>query len=178
MDFLNMSYQLIVAYLIQLGIYIGALAVIFFNNIVYAAISLALVLSLIALLYLFFDADFLAVTQILIYVGAINVLILFAIMLISLPKSSTFIFYFTKKSQISAFACISLFVLLVKIILQTPWSTQSSYILLNENNKLDQIGIYLLSNFLLPFELISLLLLIALIGAVSIARYQNTEETE
>nr|QXT44788.1 NADH-plastoquinone oxidoreductase subunit 6 [Nitellopsis obtusa] len=173
-----MSYQLIVTYLLQLGIYLGALGVVFVNNIVYSAISLSLVLSLIALLYLFFDADFLAATQILIYVGAINVLILFAIMLINIPKSSTFNFSFTQQSKISGFACINLFGLLVKIILETPWSTESSYILLNENNKLDRIGIYLLSNLLLPFELISLLLLIALIGAVSIARRQDYQKTE
>nr|YP_010933248.1 subunit 6 of NADH-plastoquinone oxidoreductase [Nitella hyalina]WKT08451.1 subunit 6 of NADH-plastoquinone oxidoreductase [Nitella hyalina] len=176
MNLPSISYELIILYLLEVGICIGTLGVIFFCNMVYAALSLALVLVLISLLYFLFDADFLAATQILIYVGAINVLILFAIMLISSPKLFTLNFNFTLQSKISAFNCIGLFILLVVTILKTPWSSFQSLYMCNKSNKLDQIGMYLFNKLLLPFELISLLLLIALIGAVLIARRQEYKE--
>jgi NAD(P)H-quinone oxidoreductase subunit 6 len=177
MNLPSISYELIVLYLLQLGICVGTLGVIFFSNMVYASLSLALVLILISLLYFLFDADFLAAIQILIYVGAINVLILFAIMLISSPKLSTLNLTFTLKSKISAFLCIGLFLLLLTIIIKTPWSLPGLYVLSSPHTELYRIGIYLLNNLLLPFELISLLLLVAMIGAVLIARPQDKEKS-
>ena len=74
-------------FLLDLGIVLGGLGVVFFRKIIYSALFLGIVFTCVALLYLLLNADFLAAAQILIYVGAINVLIVFAIMLINKPET-------------------------------------------------------------------------------------------
>nr|WKT07823.1 subunit 6 of NADH-plastoquinone oxidoreductase [Klebsormidium sp. TAA2-JRJ3pt]WKT07824.1 subunit 6 of NADH-plastoquinone oxidoreductase [Klebsormidium sp. TAA2-JRJ3pt] len=75
---------------IELGIVLGSIGVIVASSMIYAAFSLGITLLSIAFLYLLFNADLLAAAQVLVYIGAINVLIVFAIMLVGpapLPPS-------------------------------------------------------------------------------------------
>jgi NAD(P)H-quinone oxidoreductase subunit 6 len=76
-----------ILFFLNLGIVLGGLGVVFFGRIIYSALFLGLVLICVALLYLLLNADFLAAAQVLIYVGAINVLIVFAIMLVNKPTN-------------------------------------------------------------------------------------------
>ncbi len=146
----------------------AALGVVLISNIVYSAFLLGGVFISIAGLYLLLNADFVATAQVLIYVGAINVLILFAIMLVNkredfapMPKA------WIRKGA-TALVCIGLFALLGTMVLVTPWSLSSGVAAGNESIVL--IGKHFFTDYLLPFELASVLLLMALIGAVILAR--------
>jgi NAD(P)H-quinone oxidoreductase subunit 6 len=78
-----------ILYFLDIGIILGGLGVVFFGKIIYSALFLGIVFVCVALLYLLLNADFLAAAQVLIYVGAINVLIVFAIMLVNKPEKET-----------------------------------------------------------------------------------------
>ena len=79
--------SLSLTWLLDIGIVLGALGVVFLRKIIYSALLLGLVFVCVALWYLLLNADFLAAAQVLIYVGADNVLIVFAIMLVNKPES-------------------------------------------------------------------------------------------
>lgn len=173
-----------VFFLLEIGVIFGSLGVVLLNNIVYSAFFLGLVFFCISLLYFALNADFVAAAQILIYVGAINVLIVFAVMLINKPYSLKKRFSWTIGDKFTFLICFSLFSLLVTIISNTPWFnitliTESKILLEADFTKnIQRIGYILLTQFLLPFELLSIVLLIALIGAIVIARRENLIKTE
>ena len=169
----------IIFFLLEVGIILGSLGVVLLTNIVYSAFFLGLVFFCISILYFALNADFVAAAQILIYVGAVNVLIVFAVMLINKPQSKKLFSFWTIGDKIKFLVCLSLFFLLVTIILNTSWS---SITLITESKKflnfdftqnVQRIGYLLLTQFLLPFELLSIVLLVALIGAIVIARREN-----
>jgi NAD(P)H-quinone oxidoreductase subunit 6 len=169
--------------IIETGIILGSLGVVSLSNIIYSAFLLGFVFICIALLYLTLNADFLAAAQILIYVGAVNVLIVFAVMLINKPKEINTLEKWNISNNISLLLCTSLFVSLSFTILNTNWS--NLYSIQHSVNILDQmpsnirlIGNNLLTTFLIPFELLSILLLVALIGAITIARRAEFIEIE
>lgn len=172
----------IIFFFLEIGLILGSLGVVLLTNIVYSAFFLGLVFICISFLYLLLNADFVAAAQILIYVGAINVLIVFAVMLINKPQSLNCFPVWTIGDKITFVVCTSLFFLLLTIISNTAWSkiafiTQSNNILeqdLTEN--VQRIGYVLLTQFLLPFELLSIVLLVALVGAITIARREKILE--
>ena len=162
--------------LIGLGILLGSLGTILFANVVYSAFSSGLVFTCIALLYLVSNAESIAAVQLLVYVGAINVLILFAVMFMNGSEYYKDFNLWTVGDGVTAMICTSLFISLITTIPDTSWygiiwTTKSNQILeqdLISNSQ--QIGIHLSTDFFLPFELISIILLVALIGAIAIAR--------
>jgi NAD(P)H-quinone oxidoreductase subunit 6 len=146
----------------------AALGVVLLNNVVYSAFLLGGTFISVAGLYLLLNADFVAVAQVLIYVGAVNVLILFAIMLVNkredfvpLPKS------WIRKAA-TAIVCTGLFALLSTMVLTTPWGI--STLTAAGDASIVTIGKHFFTDFLLPFEVASVLLLMALVGAVILAR--------
>ena len=155
---------------LEVGILTGALGVILLPSIVYAAFLLGGVLGGVACLYILLNADFLGAAQLLIYVGAINILILFAIMLIN-PQTDSSREGASRLTSVSAAGVSGLLAVgFLQVILQTPWATPSIRI---EANPLPILGGHLFGDFLLPFELISVLLLVALIGAIVLARRET-----
>nr|YP_010165596.1 NADH-plastoquinone oxidoreductase subunit 6 [Dracocephalum tanguticum]YP_010187184.1 NADH dehydrogenase subunit 6 [Dracocephalum taliense]QRN74168.1 NADH-plastoquinone oxidoreductase subunit 6 [Dracocephalum tanguticum]QVL24823.1 NADH dehydrogenase subunit 6 [Dracocephalum taliense] len=158
------------------GLILGSLAVVLLPNPIYSAFSLGLVLFCISLFYILSNSYFVAAAQLLIYVGAINVLIIFAVMFMNGSEYYNDFHLWTVGDGITSMICTSLFISLITTILDTTWygiswTTKSNQILeqdLISNNQ--QIGIHLATDFFLPFELISIILLVALIGAISIAR--------
>lgn len=171
-------------FLLEIGVIFGSLGVVLLNNIVYSAFFLGLVFSCISLLYFALNFDFVAAVQILIYVGAINVLIVFAVMLINKPHSLKIWPSWTIGDKFTFLICLSLFLLLVTTISNTPWFnitliTESKNSLeIDFTKNVQRIGYLLLTQFLLPFELLSIVLLIALIGAIVIARRENLIKTK
>lgn len=169
----------IIFFVLEVGILLGSLGVVLLTNIVYSAFFLGLVFFCISILYFALNADFVAAAQILIYVGAVNVLIVFAVMLINKPQSRNFFSFWTIGDKITFLICLSLFFLLVTIILNTSWSsitliTESKpFLNFDFTQNVQYIGYLLLTKFLLPFELLSIVLLVALIGAIVIARREN-----
>lgn len=167
--------------LLEVAIFAGGLGVVALRQIVYSAFLLGFVFICVALFYLVLNADFLAATQVLIYVGAINVLILFGIMLINKPAPETTRTW-TIGDNIALLTSIGLFILLVITIFSTSWinigvttSTVESNIL---GSNVNIIGNHILTDMLFPFELLSILLLVALVGSIVIARRDNTINTD
>ncbi|MEC4895672.1 MAG: NADH-quinone oxidoreductase subunit J [Oscillatoria sp. PMC 1051.18] len=148
---------------------VTALGVVLLENIVYSAFLLGGVFISISGLYLLLNADFVAAAQVLIYVGAVNVLILFAIMLVNKGE----VFTSRPKDWIRKFAtglvCAGLLALLTTMVFITPWNLSVESPALVENTVVT-IGEHFFSDFLLPFELASVLLLMAMVGAIIIAR--------
>nr|YP_011004103.1 NAD(P)H-quinone oxidoreductase subunit 6 [Crassula deltoidea]WPS93281.1 NAD(P)H-quinone oxidoreductase subunit 6 [Crassula deltoidea] len=158
------------------GLILGGLGVVLFNNPIYSAFSLGLVLVCISLFYILSNSHFVAAAQLLIYVGAINVLIIFAVMFINGSGYYKDFQFWTVGDGATSLICTSIFVSLITTIPDTSWygiiwTTRSNQILeqdLISNSQ--QIGIHLSTDFFLPFELISIILLFALVGAISVAR--------
>lgn len=152
-----------------------ALGVVLLSNIVYSAFLLGGVFVSIAGLYLLLNADFVAAAQLLIYVGAVNVLILFAIMLVNkredfAPMANRWI-----RNGSTALVCFGLFVLLSTMVLATPWSIYTGAAVAGDSS-IVKIGEHFFSDFLLPFELASVLLLMAMVGAIILARRDYVPE--
>jgi NAD(P)H-quinone oxidoreductase subunit 6 len=169
----------ILFFLLETGVILGSLGVVLLTNIVYSAFFLGLVFFCISLFYFALNADFVAAAQILIYVGAVNVLIVFAVMLINKPQSLKLFLSWTIGDKITSIACLIIFSLLVTIIFNTSWSnitliTESkTFLNFDFTQNVQIIGYLLLTQFLLPFELLSIVLLMALIGAIAIARRED-----
>jgi NAD(P)H-quinone oxidoreductase subunit 6 len=147
---------------------ITALGVVLLSNIVHSAFLLAGVFISISGLYILLNADFVAAAQILIYVGAVNVLILFAIMLVNKQEDFTNLPYRTIRKAATGVVCLGLFALLGTMILVTPWSLDATPTIID--NTIVTIGEHFFSDYLLPFELASVLLLMAMVGAIILAR--------
>nr|QRW36779.1 NADH-plastoquinone oxidoreductase subunit 6 [Mesostemma dichotomum var. lanceolatum]QVL27565.1 NADH-plastoquinone oxidoreductase subunit 6 [Mesostemma dichotomum var. lanceolatum] len=159
-----------------IGLILGGLGVVLFHNPIFSAFSLGLVLVCISLFYILANSHFVASAQLLIYVGAINILIIFAVMFMNGPEYDTNLRLWTVGDNVTSLICTSLFVSLIITILNTSWygiiwTTKSNQILEQDFiTTSQQIGINLSTKFFLPFELISIILLVALIGAIAVAR--------
>lgn len=146
----------------------SALGVVLLSNIVYSAFLLGAVFISMSGLFILLNAGFVAAAQILIYVGAVNVLILFGIMLVNKREDFSKVKNAWLGRLVTAAVCVGLFALLGTMILATPWSLSSAAAAGDEATVI--IGMHLFSDYLLPFELASVLLLMALIGAIVLAR--------
>ncbi|MBD2354871.1 NADH-quinone oxidoreductase subunit J [Tolypothrix sp. FACHB-123] len=146
----------------------AAIGVVLSSSIVYSAFLLGGVFISIAGLYLLLNGDFVAAAQVLIYVGAVNVLILFAIMLVN--KRQNFAPYPSAglRKIFTGVVSLGLFALLSTMILATPWAYATAPVTIESSIVL--IGEHFFSDFLLPFELASVLLLMAMVGAIILAR--------
>ena len=158
------------------GLILGGLGVVLLPNPIYSAFSLGLVLVCTSLFYILSNAYFVAAAQLLIYVGAINVLIIFAVMFMNGSEYYKDFHLWTVGDGITSMVCISLFISLITTISDTSWygiiwTTRSNQIIEQDFlSNSQQIGIHLSTDFFLPFELISIILLAALIGAIAVAR--------
>jgi len=143
------------------------------RNVIHSAVALLGTLAGVAGLYVLLAADFLAAVQVLIYVGGTLVLFLFAAMLtarIDQASSSNM----PTARNVPAFATGILAVGLVTVAIDTAWPAQD----LSTVPSTAKLGHALLGPYVLPFELASLVLLAALIGAVTLARRAVKPEAE
>ena len=156
----------IVFYLVAALAIFGGLRMVTETDMVRSALSLVLALACVAVVYLLLSADFLAVAQVLVYVGAIMILMLFAIMLtpgqVELPLAS-------ERSQHAAALLVSIAIGVIALysVLSHPWNLRSAPLNLAT---IRPIGEQLFTTYVLPFEIASLLLTAAMIGAIVIAR--------
>nr|YP_009413782.1 NADH-plastoquinone oxidoreductase subunit 6 [Lilium brownii]ASN66109.1 NADH-plastoquinone oxidoreductase subunit 6 [Lilium brownii]QHD45705.1 NADH-plastoquinone oxidoreductase subunit 6 [Lilium brownii] len=175
MDLPGSIHNIVVVFLGSVLIF-GGLGVVLFTNPIYSAFSLGLVLVCISLFYILSNSYFIAAAQLLIYVGAINVLIIFAVMFINGSEYSNVSHLWTLGNGVTSLVCTSIFFSLIITIPDTSWygilwTTRSNQILEQDLiSYVQQIGIHLSTDFYLPFELISIILLVSLIGAITMAR--------
>jgi NADH-quinone oxidoreductase subunit J len=152
----------------------GAAGVALSRNILYSAIALLFCLIGAGALYVFLSADFLAVTQLLVYIGGVLVLVLFAVMLTNrigdVNVSNASLGVAGGAALLFATAPVLLFVAIA-----TPWPSQA---LAEIAPTTRAIGNELLTRWLLPFEIASLVLLATLVGAVVIARKELKTDEE
>ena len=161
--------QIICFSVLSLVLIIGALGVVLLESIVYSAFLLGGVFMSIAGLYLLLNASFVAAAQVLVYVGAVNVLIIFAIMLVNKKEDLKPIENLNSRRIISSSICLTLLSLLIRVDLSNVWGLSSPKTSIGEKSTI-RIGEHLFSDYLLPFEVASVLLLMAMIGAIVLAR--------
>ena len=137
------------------------------KNIIHSAFSLLVSFFGVSGLFVFLHADFLAATQILIYIGGVMILILFSIMLSEKVYNMTI---FHRSKFFPALLILGgIFLILMRVILETPWRGQVLDPELSGPTT-GTLGELLLNEYLLPFEVISIMLLASLIGAVVLIR--------
>ncbi len=151
---------------------VSAGGVAFSRNIIYSALALLGTLLSTGALYIYLQAEYVAITQLLIYVGGVLVLILFAVMLTSRIEdkkhSNPSLYVFPSLGLLAALIGVTGYV-----ATRTPWKQGAST--LSNPETVRTIGDVFLREYLLPFEIISLVLLATLIGAVVVARKEIKE---
>ena len=149
----------------------AAMMVVTHRNIVHATVYLGLTFVGVAGLYFLLNSPFLAAAQVLIYVGAVTVLILFALMLTGQrimrePRNAV------PYRVVSAVISLVLFAILVWVARSPVWAKPEPPVE-PRNANLDQLATALLGTYLLPFEIASVLLLVALVGAIVLAKEER-----
>jgi NADH:ubiquinone oxidoreductase subunit 6 (subunit J) len=149
----------------------GGLAVVTLRNIIHSAVAMMVCFGSLAGMYALLGAPIVAAAQVLIYLGAISVLILFAIMLTqagdaNLPAP------FHRQLPVAAVVALAMAGLVIWAIVQTDWGMTGEVV----GAAVDAIAGALFTEYALPFEIISLLLLVAIIGAIYLARRPEEDE--
>lgn len=153
----------------------SAAVVAFSRNIVHAAFSLLFTLMGVATIYIMLSDDFMAVVQLLLYVGGTLVLILFAVMLTNrIEDADGSSFPYRRIGPLLIVAGV--FAAMATAVVGTVWRGAPQPDLFEPATS--RIGNSLLGAYLLPFEIISVLLLLGLVGAVAVARKESRTENE
>ncbi len=148
---------------------VGAMGMITSRNPVYSVLYMILSLFSLAGLFLTLQAQFLFIIQIIVYAGAIMILFLFVIMLLNLTRKDTVAIRFNASSVFAVvFAAVFFTQLLtaVSVFSKTSLDQNENYLY----STVESIGHALLTEYVLPFELISLILLVAIVAAIVIAK--------
>jgi NAD(P)H-quinone oxidoreductase subunit 6 len=151
---------------------VGAgVAVVTLRNIIHSAVAMMVCFGSLAGMYALLGAPIVAAAQVLIYLGAISVLILFAIMLTqagdaNLPAP------FHRQLPFAAIVALTLIGLVGWAVVQTDWALAGEAAAAG----VDAIATALFTDYALPFEIISLLILVAIIGAIFLARRPEEDE--
>lgn len=153
-------------YVTAIAMVVGAVGMVLNRDMIRSAMLLILVLSGVAAMYVLLSADFLAIAQLLVYVGAIMILMLFAIMLtpnqLDLPGGSP------QAQRISAaLTSLAVCALSVGVVTTHNWNLRSAPL---NMETAATIGTLLMTTYVLPFWIASVLLTVGLVGAIVIAR--------
>lgn len=167
---------------IRLGVFMAfgvltiasAMVVSFGQRIVYSVFALLFTFFGVAGLYALLAADFLAASQVMIYVGGILVLLLFGVMLTHKVASVELKSASIQRAP-AAVICIVLLALLLVVIWKTPWPLVAKPL---AGPTAPAIGKHLMSDFLLPFEVISFILFAVLVAAALMARSDRAGAVE
>jgi len=168
----------ILFYAVSIVMVAAALLTVVVKNILHSAVALIAAFFCTAILYFLLSAEFIAVAQVMVYIGGVIVFVVFTILLTSRLGERT-LEVSTKRKLLAAFFAAAITILAIVLLREMHGGFMLQQ---TEYASLDAIGKRLLSpgddGFLLPFEAISVLLLISLIGAVSIARTPHDDKTE
>ncbi len=146
----------------------AALLVVLARNIVHSAVALIFSFCGVAGIYVLLDAEFLAAVQVLIYVGGITILLLFAIMLTTRIASRTEVF----NEQVWASALVAVGITAI-LVYASVTGIQVSGEAPAPRETTSTLGRLLLTTHVLPFEVASVLLLAAMVGAIILARREG-----
>jgi NADH-quinone oxidoreductase subunit J len=157
--------------IITLVAIVSAILVITCKNPINSALALVMTFFCLATYYVMLDAPFMAAVQVMVYAGAIMVLIVFTIMLLNIRVDAT------KKhshkvvmgSIIGFFTLVNTAFIVIKSRVAMPNGTLTGE-MIRQQGHTELIGREMFTNFLLPFEITSILLLVAIVGAVILAK--------
>jgi len=154
---------------------LSAATILITNNVLYAACALVVTFLSIAVIYVLNGAEFIAITQIMIYVGGIVVLMIFGVMLTNKLSGKALIAGSQNKfwGFIVGFGMMGLLLYGIFKINEPLLSQKYSDI-----NNINQLGIGIMLDYILPFEVAAVLLLMALIGATTIASKKKWEDDQ
>jgi NADH:ubiquinone oxidoreductase subunit 6 (subunit J) len=155
---------------------ISAIAILFTQNVFYAALLLIACLLAIAGIYIIANAELLAATQVLIYAGGVLVLIIFGIMLTSKISGKPLV---VENKNWFAGGLVGLFsmITLVKLFSETRFYQGNAVTPETTYNSVNQIGILILTDYSIPFEVTGILLLVVLIAAAVAASSFNIKKS-
>ena len=165
-----MSYEEVIFYFVAGLTVIGALGVVTARNVVHSALFLILSLIAVAAVFILLAAEFLAIVQVMVYGGAVTILILFAMMLTrvrDLPKALN-----GPQTPFAFVAAVAFGITTIVAIANTKFPGESEEI---NVISFDSIGDSLFTTWAVPFEIASLVLLVALMGAIILARGEEGE---
>jgi NADH-quinone oxidoreductase subunit J len=155
----------------------GALGVVLSRNPVHSALMLVLTLFAVAVLFVDQQADFLAAVQVIVYAGAIVVLFLFVIMLLGVDQSEDIRAEPLVAQRPLALVVTLLVLLEILLLAHSHWATGASSVVgaaSGPGSNIEKIATALFTRYLLAFEATSVLLVIAVVGAVVLARRTPT----
>ena len=152
----------------------GAFGVVTSKNLYYAALFMIMSFSGMAGYFVLLNAGFLAAVQIVVYVGAIAILILFAIMLSRkvMTRNEPLL---NRQWGLGLAAAAFFFFVMLAVPLNVKWPLSSDF---SSGNELVQLGLAFLGSYVIPFEVVSILLLVALVGAIILARDTSDGEVK
>jgi NADH-quinone oxidoreductase subunit J len=166
--------NILIFYILGVVTAVSGLMVVTLKNVFHSALFLVLTLFSVAGIYVLLGAEFLAAVQVLIYVGAITILMIFAIML-TYQITSRSIRQVNEQVWPAAIIVLVFFVLSLVALIKTAWPVSGES--LPESNTFE-LGRQLLSTYVIPFEVVSVVLLVALIGAIIISRQDGPTRPE
>jgi NADH-quinone oxidoreductase subunit J len=177
-----MEIQLVFFYLFAAMAVGGALSVLLFRSPVYCALALVGTFGFLAAIFILLGSEFVAAIQILIYAGAIMVLFLFVIMLLNLRTVGQFSLRWTLPKVLGVAVSLGILAQLIGVFTspaarlgpQDVYSAER----IAEEGAVQIIGQILFTDYVLPFEVISVLLMVAVIGAVLIAKRRTPPSGE
>ncbi len=169
-----MSTQELVFLLLAIATGSAALATVTSKNLVHAALFLATTLAGIGGVFLVLAADFIALVQIVVYVGAIAVLFLFGLMLTRAPIGREALD--SQNKGLGAAVAASLFGVLVTLVFQAFSDAHVQVADVVTGPQTVDIGVAIFSSWILPFEVLSMLLLAALVGAIMLSRREDADD--
>jgi len=163
-----MTIDLILFLILSLVAIAAALGMVFSRNTVYSALFLVLNFVTVAVFYLLLGAPFIAMTQITVYAGAIMVLFLFVIMLLGAESLVPLPSALPWQKPLAFFLAVILAVESTYLILSSAQTgvITAPDIAVNSMENLREMAMTLFNDFLLPFEVTSILLLVAMVGAI------------
>ena len=165
-----MTYEESIFYLVAALTVIGALGVVLARNVVHSALFLILSLLAVAGVFILLSAEFLAIVQVLIYGGAVTILVLFAMMLTrvrDMPQALD-----GPQRPLAALAAGAFMGISILAVVSTDWPGETEKITVIP---FEELGRALFRTWAIPFEIASLVLLVALVGAIILARGEEGE---
>jgi NADH-quinone oxidoreductase subunit J len=173
-----MNLTLILFYILAVTAVATAAGLLLSRNSVYAALFLVLNFMTVAVFYLLLGTPFIALVQVTVYAGAIMVLFLFVIMLLGaekLPKAEVLPWQRPLAIGLAALLLAESGILLFQR-LRTAAMIAAPGVELNTTATLQDLGLKLFSDYLLPFEVTSILLLVAMVGAIVLTKQVKGEQ--
>ena len=170
--------NIIVFYIISSITVLSSLSVVFSGNPVHSVLFLIFTFFNVAVLFLLSNAEFLAMTIVIVYVGAVAVLFLFVVMMLNINEvliKEGFLKYFPFGFILITIFLLELFFVFKDITLKNTSSSKMniSELLDKGNNNTESIGMFLYTDFFIVFQISGFLLLVAMIGAIVLAKNEN-----